>query len=237
MCTVSLVYNSNFPNSFILTSNRDEAVNRGTVPPEIYNEHGVKMLYPRDIVRSGTWIGVSDKKRVLCLLNGGYTAHIRQTPYRMSRGIVVKELLGVRSFEKAVKTYDLNGIEPFTLIAVEWADTLRFIELVWDGVQKHIEKLELKAHLWSSSPLYDNAMKLEREKWFQNFRKNAVMTSQNLWEFHHSGGVGDRQIDIVMDRGFIRTQSITQVVKSEEEFKMIYENLDNKKTTTCIFSY
>ena len=41
----------------------------------------------------GTWIGLSDKKRLVCLLNGGYEIHEREASYRVSRGVIVKEVL------------------------------------------------------------------------------------------------------------------------------------------------
>lgn len=235
MCTVSLVYNPEIQKNFILTSNRDEAVSRRTTPPNVYDEKGIKMLYPKDLVGGGSWIGISENKRLICLLNGAFTTHNRQPPYRKSRGIVLKEFLEAGSFEDAVKNYDFQDIEPFTLIVVEWKYHLRFMELVWDGAQRHYRVLELKDHLWSSSPLYDNSMKQEREKWFRNFQENADGSSQSIWDFHHTGGVGVKNIDIIMDRGFIKTQSITQVVKSNKEIKMIYEDLENKEITESIF--
>ena len=56
MCTITFIPKSN--NDFILTSNRDEAPGRETFPPEIYEEEGVKLLYPKDALAGGTWIGL-----------------------------------------------------------------------------------------------------------------------------------------------------------------------------------
>ena len=69
MCTVSFLPKGN--NDFVFTSNRDEAILRGTTEPIIYDVNGTKILCPKDKVASGTWIGVSDKNRLVCLLNGG----------------------------------------------------------------------------------------------------------------------------------------------------------------------
>ena len=51
------------------------------------------MLFPKDKTAGGSWIGVSDKNRVLCVLNGGFAFHQRQSFYRLSRGVVMRDLL------------------------------------------------------------------------------------------------------------------------------------------------
>lgn len=134
MCTVTLIPAGK--NNFILTSNRDEAINRKTLPPEFYKVHDTRMLFPMDAVAGGTWIGVSDKNTMICLLNGGFEIHERAVSYRQSRGIVVKDLLGADHLETAIQNYNCNGIEPFTIVAANWQSELVLIEFVWDGQQK-----------------------------------------------------------------------------------------------------
>lgn len=229
MCTVTLLPLKEHKNGFVLTSNRDELSERETFPPEIYIEKGIKLLYPKDNIGGGSWIGISEHHRVICLLNGGFSNHERKESYRMSRGVVLKELLAVYDFEQAIEEFDFYNIEPFTIILVDWKNHLRFFELVWDGEQKHLKALELKEHLWSSSPLYTSEMKKQRENWFSNFLRKKKTTPEDLWEFHNSGGIGDKNIDVVMDRGFIKTQSITQIINLENETVMKYEDLQKKK--------
>ena len=237
MCTVTLSVLPDFNKGFVLTSNRDEAPFREELPPDFYMEAGVKMLYPMDKESGGTWIGVSEYSRVICLLNGGFAAHERETSYRQSRGIVVKDLLAAPDFDKAIKEYDLQGIEPFTIIAADWNSRLRFVELVWDGNSKHFKDLELTKHLWSSSPLYDSAMKEQRESWFNTFQKENDLTPDNFWKFHHSAGIGDKNIDVVMDRGFVRTQSITQITNTSAETIIKFKDLRKEKITERSFSF
>ena len=229
MCTVTLSLLPDFNKGFVLTSNRDEAPFREALPPEFYMEAGIRMLYPMDKESGGTWIGVSEKSRVICLLNGGFAAHERKTSYRKSRGIVVKDLLAAPDLDTIFDEYNLMGIEPFTVIAADWNSRLRFVEMVWDGNRKHFKDLELTKHLWSSSPLYDTAMKEQRENWFNNFQRENQLTPHNFWKFHHSAGIGDKNIDVVMDRGFVRTQSITQIINTSEETEMIYKDLSEGK--------
>ena len=138
MCTLTFFPTHN--NGFILTSNRDESPRRETKPPDFYMEEGTRLLYPRDMQAGGTWIGVSAKQRVVCLLNGGFTAHEREAEYRMSRGIIVKDLLLAEDPLPTIDKYDFHGIEPFTVVVVDWNESLRIFELVWDLSLIHISE-------------------------------------------------------------------------------------------------
>ena len=122
---------------FILTSSRDESPDRDTLLPAFYEEEGIKLLYPKDSLAGGTWIGASDKKRLICLLNGGFVPHKREENYRMSRGILVTQLLFADNAVTAIEDFNFIGIEPFTLILVGWEETVLLSELVWDGHQPY----------------------------------------------------------------------------------------------------
>ncbi|GAA0718790.1 NRDE family protein [Aquimarina litoralis] len=234
MCTVTLIPTQE--NGFILTSNRDEAINRKTLVPEFYQINKTRMLFPKDAVAGGTWIGISDKNTMICLLNGGFKIHERLISYRQSRGVVVKDLLEADDLEQAIESYDYKGIEPFTIVAANWSSDLKFYELVWDGKQKHFKQLEKQTHIWSSSTLYTSEMKSTRENWFDVFEQENTLTSQSLLNFHKNAGIGDKNIDLQIDRGFLKTRSITQVVKdNEEELSMRYEDLQNSKVHTIAF--
>lgn len=235
MCTVTLIPTATFEKGFVLTSNRDEAAGREAIPPQFYIENGVKMLYPKDTEAGGTWIGISERKRLICLLNGEFEDHVKNKSYRLSRGVVVKDLLTSENTDETISNYNFEQIEPFTIILVDWKEKLRFVELVWDGKQKHIKELELKSHIWSSSPLYTREMKKQRAQWFLDFQKKNKLFPENLLEFHESAGVGDKNIALVMDRGFVKTQSITQIVNSSEGSRMTYKDLRNDKISETIF--
>ncbi len=233
MCTVTLIPTQE--NNFILTSNRDEAINRKTLLPEFYQVNKTRMLFPKDAVAGGTWIGVSDKNTMICLLNGGFEIHERLTSYRQSRGVVVKDLLEADHLQQAILAYDYTGIEPFTIVAANWQSDLELFELVWDGEKKHFRSLEKETYIWSSSTLYNQKMKTIRKKWFDTFKKENIHTPNTLLDFHKNAGIGDKDVDLQIDRGFLKTRSITQIVKNEEELSMRYENLQNKEVSTVIF--
>lgn len=236
MCTVTLLSDHSSDKGFILTSSRDEAPGRKTRSPDFYVEKGVKMIFPKDAVAGGTWLGVSERKRLLCLLNGEFERHDRNPPYRLSRGVVVKDLLAVTTYEEAVRHYDLSGVEPFTIIGVEWQEELKFSELVWDGTRKHFKPLPQGPQIWSSSPLYSLQMKELRKSWFGDFLNRGEVTPQKLLEFHESAGIGDKNVDVVMDRGFVKTRSISQVKLSEGKIDFHYHDLATGEVSNMAFS-
>lgn len=78
-------------------------------------------------------------------------------------------------------------------------------------------------------------MKATRKKWFASHENQNVLSPRTLLDFHKNAGVGDKDVDLQIDRGFLKTRSITQVVKNEEELSMRYENLQNKEVSTVVF--
>ena len=224
MCTVTYLPLGN--NDFILTSNRDETPMRKTIPPERYNENGIALTYPKDELAGGTWTGLSEKNRLVCLLNGGFEKHKRNTDYKMSRGLVVKQILIADDAVGFITNFDFNEIEPFTLILVDWnAAFLETYELVWDGTKAHFTKLGQEPKIWSSSTLYTEEMKQLRRDWFADWLdENSMFHQQNILEFHQNTKKGNPKISIKMKRQFVETVSITSFKK--EKNKMAIQYLD-----------
>lgn len=228
MCTITFIPKSN--TDFILTSNRDEAPGRETFPPKIYEEDGVNLLYPKDAVAGGTWIGISGRKRVVCLMNGGFIAHVRKPFYRKSRGVVVKDFLIANDLKNEIENYDFKEIEPFTAVLVTWNRGLILHQLVWDGTEYHFNEKPLAPTIWSSSPLYPEKLKNKRERWFSDFILQAENNSEEeMLHFHRTAGEGDLSSNLIMDRGFIKTKSITQISKQNEKVEMRYEDLQTEQ--------
>ncbi|MCB7481453.1 NRDE family protein [Christiangramia sediminis] len=231
MCTITLVPHPDSMNGFILTSNRDEAVSRTTLPPKKEVYKGKSLFFPKDEQAGGTWIGVSENLRCICLMNGAEKPHVRKPEYRKSRGVVVKDFLAGNKLKELFGNYDLDDIEPFTMIVVDWHNGLAFYELLWDGNNRNVTKLPMKEHIWSSSPLYSKEMKASRVKWFKDLKESEGFSSETLLDFHHKGGEGNKQFDLIIDRGFLKTQSITQVYNSPKELKFWYKSLITKEVT------
>ncbi|KAB1155917.1 NRDE family protein [Tenacibaculum aiptasiae] len=225
MCTVTYLPLGN--NDFILTSNRDEDPKRRTIPPKEYNEDGILLKYPKDELAGGTWIGLSEKNRLICLLNGGFTKHVRAASYKMSRGIIVKELLKVNNPVEIINQFDFNGIEPFTIVLVDWEKTLNAYELVWDGEEKHFQELGDQPKIWSSSTLYDEEMKQLRKNWFADWLKENVEISQeDIVAFHQDDTRGEEGVSLKMKRSKVETVSTTSVKKEKNHVTMDYYIVD-----------
>ena len=230
MCTVTYIPLAE--DDFILTSNRDETPLRKTIPPETYNENGLQITYPKDKLAGGTWIGVSSLHRVICLLNGAFEKHEREKRYRLSRGVVVKNLLTCEDVVTEIESFDYNGIEPFTLISVDWKNERIAHEFVWDGKTKHVQVLEGDNHIWSSSPLYDSNMKKERHSWFEDFAEtHQPYTQESLIEFHQSERKEDPKNSIRMKRLFVETVSTTSIRKKGKEIDLRYFDYLNEAKT------
>ncbi|MEL6811687.1 MAG: NRDE family protein [Bacteroidota bacterium] len=231
MCTVTFVPRSS--DGFVLTSNRDEAPQRNTLPPQSYNHGGVRLLFPKDAIAGGTWIGTSERNRLICLLNGGFEPHERMDSYRMSRGIIVTDLLTQEDATGAIRNFDFTNIEPFTIVMVDWNEDVQLFELVWDGSSSHFEEKPLMPHIWSSSLLYPKEIKRKREVWFSDFLFDSMSPSEEeLLHFHKNAGEGDPQWDLIMDRGFVKTKSISQFSKDEIQSVFRYEDLQTQEITT-----
>lgn len=233
MCTVTIIPKGD--NDFIITSNRDEAPNRVSLQPEYYSFENTKMLFPKDEFSQGTWIGVSNKNRMLCVLNGGFVFHKRKADYRLSRGLVLKDLLACENIIQAIDDFDFHDIEPFTMVIADWNNDLKFMELVWDGKQKHLKNLDKEPRIWSSSTLYSESMKEQRHSWFEDFKSENELNSESLLEFHYSAGHGNEDYGVIMDRGFVKTTSITQVEKTGDLVTMRYDDLKQSGISTTHF--
>lgn len=235
MCTVTLIPLGK--TDFVLTSNRDEAPERVTLDPDFYLEKGVNLIYPKDVLAGGTWIGVSDNNRLICLLNGGFTLHERQESYRLSRGVVVKELLIRSNYLELIESFNLIHVEPFTIVLVDWQDGLSFYEFVWDGKAKHVTKLPHEPKIWSSSTLYTETMKQERIKWFEDYRIGSELNSESILQFHKTAGHGNKDFGVIMDRHFVKTTSITQVEKKAHFVTMNFLNLQKNTLSKSNLSF
>jgi uncharacterized protein with NRDE domain len=230
MCTVTYIPTKN---GVIFTSNRDEAKSRSTENLIKYEIKNKIVCFPPDAI-GGTWIGCNSQGEILCLLNGAYTKHRHKPPYKHSRGLLVKTFLeSNKSINELLHDAELDGIEPFTLI---YLNDNKLIELRWDERIKHIKTLNKDhAYMWSSCTLYSDEIQKKKEQLLKNHIKNTNnITPENILSFHKSKPFGDGINDLIMDRDFVATISITQLVKNGENMKIDYYNLLNDNTLSTI---
>jgi len=187
MCTVS--YLPLLDGNYILTSNRDETPFRKTIPLQKSDKHP-HLFFPRDTMAGGSWICISDKDRVICLLNGAFKKHKRTLPYRKSRGLVVIDCFQLDDIQQFNDEYDLNKIEPFTLV---WCDANNLHEFRWDGTNKYLKKLDnTTPHIWASASLYTEEYIEKRKVWFKTWLKHhQFYNAKDILDFHITGGEGN----------------------------------------------
>ena len=221
MCTVTYIPTKD---GFILSSNRDESPKRAYNPlvKELIGD--TKVMYPKDS-KGGSWLFASEKKEVVCVLNGAFVKHTHQPPYRESRGIIARMYFNFENPAQYIKNVDLIGIEPFTMII---ASPLKLFELRWDGKVKFVEIKDLdKNHIWSSATLYEHQIQALREQWFRNYLQNSSeVTRKEVRYIHRNGTVGDPTQNYVMNRNdIVKTISISHVIVGQKSIEFEFENL------------
>jgi len=230
MCTVSYIKHKD---GFSLTSNRDEVSTRPTITPKIYSENNLNIIYPKDKIAGGTWIATADNQVSVCLLNGGFKAHDRRLPYDRSRGQVLKERLLFKTNKAFCQEVNLKNVEPFTLLMIDHASDVDFVELVWDGRQKHAREIDPdQHHIWASSTLYNTEQRALRKTWFLEFLGSKEQFEfKDIMRFHTESHTKEKAYDIVMERsGMLKTVSVSQINLTEKEKSFDYLDLvDNSK--------
>lgn len=228
MCTVTYLPAND---GFYLTSNRDESINRArAIPPREYEEDNIKLLYPKDPDKNGTWIALKNNGDAVVLLNGAFFKHTVQLPYKKSRGLILMDIIKADHPTLFYRTMDLDGIEPFTIVLYV---SEKLQECRWDGERKHITALDrTKPYIWSSATLYDKMAIAKRNSWFNEWRRfRYARTKEGILHFHRFGGAGDLKDGLVIDRdGKMKTMSITNLSVTPLGMTMTYHDLkDNKQ--------
>lgn len=204
MCILSIFSKSN--GDFILTQNRDESIYRPTSPNiETREFHGQKVTSPIDLNSGGTWIYHTEKYAV-CVLNGGFENHSHRPPYRLSRGLVILELLKFNSIDEFISEINLMDIEPFTMVMIDLIQQEKKI-LVWNGDEKFVEDLtDEKLIVRSSSTLYDAPEKLFHK---EKFEELDLINSEEIYKIHQK---------LAMPKNdkypIVKSTSITQIIHS-----------------------
>lgn len=232
MCTVAFMpYN----NKFYFASLRDESPKRQqALPPTIYSVDGIEVVAPLDGQASGTWVGTNAFGNIVILLNGAFKNHVRTNNYRLSRGIIVKELLQKKKPVLVWQKMDLHNIEPFTLVV--WQQQ-KLYELVWDGLQKHWQPLPTtQPHIWSSSTLYNANAKQQRKAVFQQWwATEPPVSKQSMLSFFQS--VKDEQNGFLINRSpTMKTLSFTFLTQDDASTTCFYHDFLNATCSTKLLA-
>lgn len=219
MCTLSYLPNSD---GYFLVNNRDENPQRArAIEPKIITENNINVLAPIDAEANGTWIGINHFGNFVCLMNGAFQPHKRMDTYAKSRGIIAKDFLFSKDTNLCFEEYNLEEIEPFTIIQI---DNQKMMEYRWDGLEKYSKKIdETKAQIWSSATLYSEAIAQERKEYFENqaFFFQNHQTELINW---HKNKI-ENAPSILLQKQNVQTVSITTILKKNEEIILNYEDL------------
>jgi len=229
MCLVTYIPQG--PDSFVLSSNRDENPFRSPHNLTRLENQDSVMVFPRDTEAGGSWIIAENHDRIVCLLNGAFEKHVHQPPYKRSRGIMALEYFRYAGAGTFAAEYEFEGMEPFTMVIAEKGE---LFELRWDEKRAHFLRLDAQGyHVWSSATLYPPPVREKRKGWFLDWlssRNDRSLEAINA--LHRTGGEGDPVNDYIMNRGIVRTVSITHVVKKGGSIGFIYHDLLRETTKT-----
>ena len=237
MCTLTYLPLEN--EQFIFTTNRDESPERAhaSFPVNTHLENK-NIIYPQDPKAGGTWFASTDNGTTACLLNGAFKAHEYKPPYRISRGKVMLEAMECIKPEEFFKNYHFEGIEPFTMVVLFHDPELKIVDFKWDGEKTHLQELAAnEPHIWASAQLYTEeqiaARKALFKKWLQ---ENKEFTQKEIFRFHETAGKEDPENSWVMDRGVVKTVSISSVHSKVGLLSMLHKDLINGKEQELILA-
>lgn len=228
MCTLTYVKRSD---GYVITANRDESPNRSADALTEYKSSRGELYYmAREPLHGGTNLVIGVKGRAMVLLNGAFSPHPFGGIYRRSRGLMVLDSLEYYSMLEFADAYAFGGLEPFTMVEFFGQIT----EIRWDGKVLHRAAYDPDVHhIWASAQLYSNTAIEKRKHWFQSFlnSQRGDVDPESIFEFHQSGGDGDPENDMVMNRhNLVRTVSISQLSSIAEEQQVNHMNMLNKST-------
>lgn len=223
MCTV-VFYPAN--DKFYFASIRDESpLREKALAPAFYANNALNYISPIDPSGGGTWVGINELQSIVILLNGGKKMHVPFAKSKISRGIIVKDLLTNEMPLLKWTLLELKDIEPFTLIV--WTDNNLF-HLVWDGEKKYRSQVsKTEPHIWSSSTLYTKEEKAKREKLFYEWNSNIQEFSEDgLINFFKS--YNDPEQGFIMERiNSVKSLSITFIESSAIKTEIHYYDLSD----------
>lgn len=225
MCTVTYTPTES---GFIFTSNRDELKTRQTIVPNHYRHSEITLYYPKDKIAGGTWIATDGQGRLACLLNGAFDKHERKDIYIKSRGQLLLEAFEFESFDVFLEQIDLSGIEPFTLVLLEFGETKRLKEIRWDEQQMYVSEKEINGfHIWSSATLYTPEYRSIREIWFNDWLiKYREDEDYNMLNFHLQEYEENLEQGIRMTREKgMQTVSVSQITYKRNDLRFFYLDL------------
>ncbi|NKE36816.1 hypothetical protein GWG54_13500 [Natronococcus sp. JC468] len=131
MCTLTLAWQVFEDAPVAVAANRDESLERESVPPGVYREEP-RIVAPRDVEAGGTWIGYNERGVFAGITNRWGTPELAG---ERSRGLLVADALEASSAREAAATVDAETesreYDGFYLVVADERDA---VCLQWNGV-------------------------------------------------------------------------------------------------------
>lgn len=228
MCTVTFIPNKT---GFILTSSRDESIDRATEVPTVHYHKDKKYYYPRDESASGSWIGVSETGVICCLLNGAMEKHQKNAKHTRSRGLVLLDCLSKDGLPDYIDHIELINVEPFTLLYFNPFNSNKAYQFMWDGKHKLLTPIDTQtAAIWSSATLYSPEIRLSKSTHFNQFilqRKSELKNDALQFHLHKSNLFESEMLGL-------KTVSISQIIYQDSQIYFKYLDLTNNNRQNII---
>lgn len=229
MCTVSWLRT---PDAFHVFFNRDEQISRPTaLPPEPMHVEGCAILAPKDPLRGGTWLAVSDTGAVTALMNY-YTATppMEQTG-KTSRGLLVHRLMALptpQAVHERLTRSEAAAYAPFHLLRID-PDTVH--QWTWDGRILHDEERTDQDPPLTTSSLAPNDVGRYRLQRYRALCHLDGPTVESLRRFHEDREVGHEAEAPNVLRKDVRTVSISHIQVFANEVIFEYDDVHQPRST------
>ncbi|GIX43113.1 MAG: hypothetical protein KatS3mg129_2846 [Leptospiraceae bacterium] len=234
MCTLTIIPYNHLQKVFI-GFNRDELKNRKVaIPPAIYNNNNIQMIYPKDANFGGTWLGLNEYGYFFFLLNYNqknlYLNYYINPSYKnkKSRGLIIPELLQLKSkieILNYIKNLDYYNYSPFRLIFFDKNENNIF-QFIYTGRGKKVRYFQIP-FFQASSGLGDYKIYPLRKKHYKNFLKNPSIKKQIY--FHNYIDSKNPESSIKINRKLSMTVSQTFILIKNKNIILHYYDLINQK--------
>ncbi len=209
----------------LFTSNRDEVVSRPTAPPDRYPHKGEVLIYPRDLQKGGSWIGMNLTTNTLGVLLNAKTK-TPPKPNALSRGRILLDLITPTRYDHLYQK--LKHTPPFQCIHCQWLKNKTLLHQIhWDGValsRKHLD--HQRPQLFCANTLYDEPTQTQLKNRWIDWLKKTEASPESVEVFHRKELAQQKNSPrFIKKNKDIQTVSITSFFIGKEEKKYRYYNL------------
>lgn len=234
MCTTTFVP---LGNAFVLTTNRDEKTSREkAILPDWETREGQELIFPKDPQAGGTWVVFNKTLNAVGIfLNGAHYPFsvIKHSVKTRSRGLVLLDLIQAEDILQYFNNCDFTYVDPFTGV---FFVANQLYELRWDGnVKEHRLLPDNQCRIWSSSTLFSEAKKKEKEVWFDTFLANCGkdLSAEKIFDYHAQGAKDTGGGFLFDDETLTKTVSVSQIIMSKEHSYFHYFDCVTKERYSC----